>query len=131
MNVVLVYNDGLIESFDTREDATQEYTHSRLTTFVEEVDNDDDERFRRFRIGIELMPQIHSKSRDLPVTRVLCESRFESEEDHDSSPSFDVVCPLINGLRKLLVDGSVIWEGDETLYMGDDEYADITPVLQH
>ena len=36
MNVLLVYNEDLVESFDTKDDMSQEYTHARLETFVEE-----------------------------------------------------------------------------------------------
>ena len=61
MNVLLVFNDGNIESFDTRDDMSQEYTHARLVTYVEEADDGDD----RYEVGIELIPNIHSSSRDL------------------------------------------------------------------
>ena len=36
MRVLLVYNDGLIDSFDTIYDPEQEYAHAQLMTFVEE-----------------------------------------------------------------------------------------------
>ena len=65
MNVLLVFNDGQVESFDTKDDMTQEYTHARLVTFVEE----DDERDDCYEVGIDLYPIIHSKSRDLPTIR--------------------------------------------------------------
>ncbi len=119
MNVLLMYNDGLVESFDTRDDMSQEYTHARLVTFVEEGDEDD-----RYEVGIDLIPVIHSKSRDLPTIRRICSATFTSSYHHGSRPSFDAVCPLISGLKRLIVDGCVIWEGEPEPYLADESYAD-------
>ena len=94
MNVLLVYNDGLIDSFDTKDDMSQEYTHARLSTFVEEADTGED----RYEIGIDLVPIIHSNSRDLPTIRRLCSTTFISDYHHSSRPSIDVVCSMISGL---------------------------------
>lgn len=123
MNVLLVFNDGLIESFDTREDPSQEYTHAQLVTFVEEADEGED----RYEVGIELIPVIHSKSRDLPVIRRLCSATFISDYHHSSRPSLDVVCPMISGLKQLIVDGAVIWEGEPEAYLSDESYANEVP----
>ncbi len=123
MNVLLVYNDGLVESFDTKDDMTQEYTHARLSTFVEE----DDEREDCYIVGIDLIPIIHSKSRDLPTIRRICSTSFISEYHHSSRPSFDAVCPMISGLKQLIVDGAIVWEGDPEPYLSDESYAQETP----
>lgn len=123
MNVLLVYNDGLIESFDTREDTSQEYTHARIVTFLEEADEGDD----RYEVGIDLLPAIHSRSRDLPVIRRLCSASFVSNYPHSSRPSFDVVCPMISGLKQLIVDGAIVWEGEPEPYLADESYANETP----
>ncbi|MDO4538158.1 MAG: hypothetical protein Q4B54_08350 [Coriobacteriales bacterium] len=117
MHVLLMYNDGLVESFDTKDDMSQEYTHSRLVTFVEETDEDD-----RYEVGIDLIPVIHSMSRDLPTIRRVCSATFTSSYHHSSRPSFDAVCPLISGLKRLIVDGCVIWEGEPEPYLADDSY---------
>ena len=119
MNVLLVFNDGQVESFDTKDDMTQEYTHARLVTFVEE----DDERDDCYEVGIDLYPIIHSKSRDLPTIRRICSTTFISEYHHSSRPSFDVVCSMISGLKQLIVDGAVIWEGEPEPYLADESYA--------
>lgn len=120
MNVLLVFNDGLIESFDTREDPTQEYTHARIDTFVEELDDRDD----AYEVGIDLYPVIHSKSRDLPTIRRIASTTFISEYHHSSKPSIDAVCPMITGLKQLIVNGAVIWEGEPEPYLSDESYAD-------
>lgn len=122
MNVLLVYNDGLVESFDTRDDMSQEYTHAQLVTFVEEADEGED----RYEVGIDLIPVIHSKSRDLPTIRRICSTTFISEYHHSSRPSFDVVCTMITGLKQLIVDGAVIWEGNPEPYLADESYANET-----
>ena len=119
MHVLLVYNDGLIESFDTRDDPSQEYTHARLVTFVEEADEGED----RYEVGIDLIPVIHSKSRDLPTIRRICSATFVSDYHHSSRPSFEVVCAMISGLKQLIVDGAVIWEGSPEPYLADESYA--------
>ncbi|MBR3315735.1 MAG: hypothetical protein IKG18_16545 [Atopobiaceae bacterium] len=119
MNVLLVYNDGLIDSFDTKDDMSQEYTHARLSTFVEEADTGED----RYEIGIDLVPIIHSNSRDLPTIRRLCSTTFISDYHHSSRPSIDVVCSMISGLSKLIVNGAVIWEGEPEPYLADESYA--------
>ncbi|MDO4808008.1 MAG: hypothetical protein Q4A07_12280 [Coriobacteriales bacterium] len=123
MNVLLVFNDGVVESFDTKDDMTQEYSHARLSTFVEE----DDEREDRYEVGIDLYPVIHSKSRDLPIIRRICSATFVSDYHHSSRPSFDVVCPMISGLKQLIVDGAVVWEGEPEPYLADESYANETP----
>lgn len=123
MNVLLVFNDGVIESFDTKDDMTQEYSHARVSTFVEE----DDEREDRYEVGIDLYPVIHSKSRDLPIIRRICSATFVSDYHHSSRPSFDVVCPMISGLKQLIVDGAVVWEGEPEPYLADESYANETP----
>lgn len=123
MNVLLVYNDGLVESFDTKDDMSQEYTHAQLVTFVEE----DDERDDCYEVGIDLIPIIHSNSRDLPTIRRLCHTTFISDYHHSSRPSFDAVCPMISGLKQLIVDGAVIWEGEPEPYLSDESYANETP----
>lgn len=123
MNVLLVYNDGMVESFDTKDDMTQEYTHARLDTYVEEVDDRDD----CYEVGIDLYPVIHSKSRDLPTIRHICKTTFISDYHHSSKPSLDVVCPMITGLKKLIVNGAVVWEGEPEPYLSDESYANETP----
>ena len=123
MNVLLVYNDGLIESFDTKDDMSQEYTHARLVTYVEE----DDEREDRYEVGIELIPVIHSKSRDLPTIRRICSTTFISDYHHSSRPSIDVVCTMISGLKQLIVDGAIVWEGNPEPYLSDESYLNETP----
>jgi len=123
MNVLLVYNDGLVESFDTKDDMSQEYTHASLTTFVEEADEGED----RYEVGIDLIPIIHSKSRDLPTIRRICSATFVSEYHHSSRPSFDVVCRMISGLKMLIVDGAVIWQGEPEPYLADESYENETP----
>ena len=125
MNVLLVFNDGNIESFDTRDDMSQEYTHARLVTFVEEADEGED----RYEVGIELIPNIHSNSRDLPTIRRLASVSFYSEYHHSSRPSFDVVCPMISGLKMLIVDGATIWEGNPEPYLADESYENEMPEL--
>lgn len=123
MNVLLVFNDGLVESFDTTEDRTQEYTHGRLQTFVEEVEDRDN----CYEVGIDLIPVIHSKSRDLPTFRRICSTTFISDYHHSSRPSLDVVCPMITGLKQLIIDGAVVWEGEPEPYLSDESYANETP----
>ena len=123
MNVLLVYNDGMVESFDTKDDMSQEYTHARLVTFVEE----DDEHEDRYTVGIDLIPVIHSNSRDLPTIRRLCSTSFTSSYHHGSRPSFEVLCPMISGLKKLIVDGAVIWKGNPEPYLSDESYMNETP----
>lgn len=123
MNVLLVFNDGLVESFDSREDVSQEYTHARLVTFVEEADEGDN----RYEVGIDMIPIIHSKSRDLPTIRRICSATFISDYHHGSRPSLEVVCPMISGLKKLIVDGAVIWEGEPEPYLSDESYANERP----
>ena len=118
MNVLLVFNDGNIESFDTKDDMSQEYTHARLVTFVEEADEGED----RYEVGIDLIPIIHSKSRDLPTIRRIATATFTSDYRHSSRPSFDVVCPMISGLKQLIVNGAVIWEGEPEPYLADESY---------
>jgi transcription elongation GreA/GreB family factor len=44
MRVLLVYNDGLIDSFDTIYDPDQEYAHAQIMTCVEE--DDEEETYR-------------------------------------------------------------------------------------
>lgn len=119
MNVLLVYNDGQVESFDTKDDMSQEYTHASLVTYVEEADEGED----RYEVGIQLIPIIHSNSRDLPTIRRLCSTTFISDYHHSSRPSFDAVCPMISGLAKLIVNGAIIWEGEPEPYLADESYA--------
>ncbi len=123
MNVLLVYNDGMVESFDTKDDMTQEYSHARLDTYVEEVDERDD----CYEVGINLYPVIHSKSRDLPTIRKICSTTFISDYRHSSKPSLEAVCPMITGLKALVVNGAVIWEGEPEPYLSDESYANETP----
>ena len=123
MNVLLVYNDGVVESFDTKDDMSQEYTHARLSTFVEE----DDEQEDRYIVGIDLVPVIHSNSRDLPTIRRICSTSFTSSYRHASRPSFEMLCPMISGLKKLIVDGAIIWEGEPEPYLSDESYKNETP----
>ena len=125
MNVLLVYNDGVVESFDTKDDMSQEYTHARLATFVEE----DDEQEDHYIVGIDLIPVIHSNSRDLPTIRRICSASFSSSYHHSSRPSFETLCPMISGLRKLIVDGAVIWKGTPEPYLADESYRDETPEI--
>mgnify|MGYP007102075537 CR=1 FL=1 len=123
MRVLLVYNDGLVDSFDTTYDPSQEYTHSQLVTFVEE---DPDEE-GLFEVGIDLMPMIHTGSKELPTTRRLCKASFSSNYPHGSRPSIATVCSMVDGLQRLIVDGAIIWEGDPAPYLPDDTYADEVP----
>ena len=121
MRVLLVYNDGLIDSFDTIYDPDQEYAHAQLVTFVEE----DDEEEGRFRTGIDLVPIVHTRSHELPTIRRICSATFTSKYPHGSRPSIAKVCSMIDGLEKLIVNGSVIWEGDPAPYIVDDHYDSI------
>lgn len=121
MRVLLVYNDGLIDSFDTIYDPDQEYAHAQLVTFVEE----DDEVEGRFVMGIDLVPIVHTRSHVLPTKRRLCSTTFTSNYPHGSRPSIARVCQEIDGLEKLIVNGSVIWEGDPAPYIVDDHYENI------
>lgn len=118
MRVLLVYNDGLIDSFDTIYDPEQEYAHAQLVTFVEE----DEEEEGRFKTGIDLVPIVHTHSHELPTRRRLCSATFTSSYPHGSRPSLPLVCEMIDGLEKLIVNGSIIWEGDPAPYIVDDNY---------
>lgn len=121
MRVLLVYNDGLIDSFDTIYDPDQEYAHAQLMTFVEE----DEELEDRYITGIDLVPIIHTHSHEQPTTRRLCTVQFSSTYPHGSRPSIPVVCSMVDGLEKLIVDGAVIWEGTPAPYIADDHYANV------
>ncbi len=121
MRVLLVYNDGLIDSFDTIYDPDQEYAHAQLMTFVEEVEEEEG----RFITGIDLIPIIHTHSHEQPTLRRLCTVRFSSSYPHGSRPSIPVVCSMVDGLEKLIVDGAVIWEGTPAPYIADDHYANV------
>ncbi|MBQ9006959.1 MAG: hypothetical protein IJ092_11400 [Atopobiaceae bacterium] len=118
MRVLMVYNDGLIDSFDTIYDPDQEYAHAQLMTFVEE----DEEQEGHFITGIDLVPIVHTHSHELPTTRRLCTVYFTSKYPHGSRPSIAKVCEMVDGLEKLIVNGSVIWEGDPAPYIADDHY---------
>ena len=107
MRVLLVYNDGLIDSFDTIYDPDQEYAHAQLVTFVEE----DDEVEGKFLTGIDLIPIVHTHSHERPTIRRICSATFTSKYPHGSAPSIAKVCEMIDGLEKLIVSGWVIWEG--------------------
>ena len=121
MRVLLVYNDGLVDSFDTIYDPQQEYAHAQLMTFVEE----DEEIEGRFTTGIDLIPIIHSAEHEQPTIRRICSAVFTSSYPHGSRPSIAVVCSMIDGLEKLIVDGSVIWEGEPALYISDGNYDNV------
>ena len=121
MRVLLVSNDGLIDSYDTIYDPHQEYAHAQLMTFVEE----DEEEEGRFVAGIDLVPIIHSHEHEQPTIRRICSATFSSSYPHGSAPSIPVVCGMIDGLEKLIVDGSVIWEGEPAPYIADDHYEGI------
>lgn len=118
MRVVLIYNDGLIDSFDTIYDPDQEYAHAQLMTFVEE----DDEIEGRFTTGIDLVPIIHTHAHEQATIRRICTVNFTSSYPHGSRPSIAVVCSMVSGLEKLIVDGAVIWEGEPAPYIADDHY---------
>ena len=120
MRVLLVYNDGLIDSFDTIYDPDQEYAHAQLQTFVEETDEDG-----HFIAGIDLIPIVHTHSHERPTIRRICSASFSSDYPHGSRPSISKVCEMIDGLEKLIVNGSVIWEGDPAPYIVDDHYDNI------
>ncbi len=120
MRVLLVYNDGLIDSFDTIYDPEQEYAHAQLQTFVEETDEDG-----HFVAGIDLIPIVHTHSHERPTIRRICSASFSSDYPHGSRPSISKVCEMIDGLEKLIVNGSVIWEGDPAPYIVDDHYDNI------
>lgn len=120
MRVLLVYNDGLIDSFDTIYDPEQEYAHAQLQTFVEETDEDG-----HFVAGIDLIPIVHTHSHERPTIRRICSASFSSDYPHGSRPSISKVCEMIDGLEKLIVNGSVIWEGDPAPYIVDDHYENI------
>ncbi|MBP3894298.1 MAG: hypothetical protein J6D34_09695 [Atopobiaceae bacterium] len=121
MRVLLIYNDGLVDSFDTIYDPSQEYAHAQLMTFVEE----DDEKEGVFTAGIDLVPIIHTGAHEQPTIRRICSVTFSSDYPHGSRPSIPVVCGMIDGLEKLIVDGSVIWEGEPAPYISDDNYANV------
>lgn len=118
MRVLLVYNDGLIDSFDTIYDPHQEYAHAQLMTFVEE----DEEEEGRFTTGIDLVPILHTHSHEQPTIRRICTATFTSSYPHGSRPSIPVVCSMIDGLEKLIVNGAVIWQGEPAPYISDDNY---------
>ena len=121
MRVLLIYNDGLIDSFDTIYDPDQEYAHAQLMTFVEE----DEENEGMFTTGIDLVPIIHTHAHEQPTTRRLCTVRFSSNYPHGSRPSIPVVCSMVDGLEKLIVDGAVVWEGEPAPYIADDHYVGV------
>lgn len=121
MRVLLIYNDGLVDSFDTIYDPTQEYAHAQLMTFVEE----DEDHEGRFTCGIELVPIIHTGAHEQPNIRRICVATFTSDYPHGSRPSIPVVCSMIDGLEKLIVDGAVIWEGEPALYIADGNYENV------
>ena len=121
MRVLLVYNDGLIDSFDTIYDPDQEYAHAQLMTFVEE----DEENEGMFTTGIDLVPIIHTHAHEQPTSRRLCTVRFSSNYPHGSRPSIPVVCSMVDGLEKLIVDGAVVWEGEPAPYIADDHYVGV------
>ena len=121
MRVLLIYNDGLIDSFDTIYDPNQEYAHAQLMSFVEE----DDEKEGVFTAGIDLVPIIHTGAHEQPTIRRICSVTFSSDYPHGSRPSIPVVCSMIDGLEKLIVDGAVIWEGEPAPYISDDNYENV------
>ena len=121
MRVLLVYNDGLIDSFDTIYDPDQEYAHAQLMTFVEE----DESSEGRYVAGINLVPIIHTHSHERPTIRRVCSATFESDYPHGSAPSIAKVCSMIDGLEQLIVDGSVIWQGSPAPYIPDDHYDNV------
>ena len=121
MRVLLIYNDGLIDSFDTIYDPEQEYAHAQIMTFVEE----DDEEEGHFTCGLDLVPIIHTHAHEQPTIRRLATVHFTSTYPHGSRPSIAVVCSMIDGLEKLIVDGSVIWEGEPAPYIADDHYENV------
>ena len=99
MRVVLIYNDGVIDSFDTIYDPEQEYAHAQLVTFVEE----DDEEEGRFVTGIDLVPIIHTADHEQPTIRRLCSATFTSDYPHGSRPSIGVACSMIDGLENVVL----------------------------
>ena len=121
MRVLLIYNDGLIDSYDTIYDPDQSYAHAQVMTFVEE--NVEHEGY--YTCGLDLVPIIHTHSHEQPVIRRLASVDFESNHRHVSRPSIPVACSMIDGLEKLIVDGSVIWEGTPAPYMPDDNYENV------
>ena len=122
MRVLLIYNDGLIDSYDTIYDPEQQYAHAQIMSFVEEnVD-----RENSFVCGLDLVPIIHTHTHEQPVVRRLAAVEFSSSYPHSSRPSIPVVCSMISGLEKLIVDGAVIWEGEPAPYFQDDNYKNIS-----
>lgn len=130
MKVMLVYNDGKVDQFESKDNPYQEYTHSQLVSFVEEDQNAEEDGGRmRFTVGLEFIPTIDSNNRENPKTRRLCSASFYTTYEHHSAPSIAVVCGMISGLERLVVDGVVIWEGDPGMYMADDSYANELPEM--
>ena len=72
--------------------------------------------------GIDLVPIIHTGAHEQPTIRRICSATFSSSYPHGSRPSLKVVCGMIDGLEKLIVDGAVIWEGEAAPYIADDNY---------
>jgi|GEM_PF-1270968 hypothetical protein len=129
MIVTLVYNDGVIDSYETAQDSFHSTSHARLSTFVEEASadasTDDEERGVLNVMGLELTPVVGTDS-DFPVrARRLIEIKFTSNRVHHGVPSIAKVCEHTEGLEKLIVDGSVVWEGDAGLYLADDGFEEV------
>lgn len=129
MKVTLVYNDGVIDSYETAQDSFHSTSHSRLSTFVEEAsadaDEDDEKRTVTSVMGLELTPVAGSQE-SLPIrARRLIEITFESDHVRHAAPSIAKVCEYTDGLEKLIVDGVVVWQGDPGIYLADDGYEDI------
>ena len=129
MKVTLVFNDGVVDSYETAQDSFHSTSHARLSTFVEEASADepvDDEERRVLNImGLELTP-IAGTDNDLPVrARRLVEIKFLSNRVHHGVPSISKVCEHTEGLEKLVVDGVVVWEGDAGMYLADDGFEEV------
>lgn len=128
MKVTLVYNDGVVDSYETAQDSFHSTSHARLSTFVEEANPDeDDEDARGVQniMGIEITPVVGTDS-DLPIrSRRIIEVKFISNRVHHGVPSIAKVCEHTEGLMKLAVDGVVVWEGDPGLYLADDGFDEV------
>ncbi|MGI6754881.1 MAG: hypothetical protein ACOX4F_02550 [Atopobiaceae bacterium] len=131
MKVTLVYNDGVIDSFETAQDSFHSTSHARLSTFVEEAnadyDGDDEKRTVTNLMGLEITPIADRTDDGYPIRpRRIVEIQFDSDHVHHAVPSVEKVCEHTDGLEKLIVDGVVVWEGDPGIYLADDAFDEVS-----
>ncbi len=130
MKVTLVYADGVIDSYETARDPFQSTSHARLATFVEEASADADEDLENRRVlnvmGLELTPIAGNDANgDQVRSKRIVENKFLSDRVHHGVPSVGKVCEHTEGLKMLIIDGAIVWQGDPGLYLADDNYDDV------